>query len=76
MKTAMNSNITLSDNLERELISQAISEERPVNLIKMFKAVVSSVASAFSVFVDMFKDTEKAIDQADRKNHSTGGFSW
>ncbi len=76
MKTAMNSNITLSDNLERELISQAISEERPVNLVKIFKAVISSVATAFGVFVDMFKDTGKAIDQADRKDHNTGGFSW
>lgn len=76
MQTAMNSNITLSDNLERELISQAISEERPVNLVKMFKAVIASIATAASSFVEMFKDTEKAIDQADRKDHSTGGFSW
>lgn len=76
MQTAMNSNITLSDNLERELISQAISEERPVNLVKMFKAVIASITTAVSSFVEMFKDTEKAIDQADRKDHSTGGFSW
>ncbi|NLY64139.1 MAG: hypothetical protein GX070_04185 [Alcaligenaceae bacterium] len=76
MNTAMNSHISLSDNLERELISHAISEERPVNIVKLFKAVTSSIATAFVVFVELFKDTEKAIDLADSQDHNTGGFSW
>ncbi|AHG62859.1 hypothetical protein [Advenella mimigardefordensis] len=64
--------LAFSDSMERELINNAINEERAMSLTGLIKAIATSVAAAGVMMYDMIKETEKAIDDTD----SEGGFSW
>jgi len=64
--------LAFSDSMERELIHNAINEERAMSLIGLVKAIATAVAAAAVMMFDMVKETEKAIDDTD----SEGGFSW
>ncbi len=64
--------LAFSDSMERELIHNAINEERALSLTALIKAIATSVGAACIMMYDMIKETEKAIDDTD----SEGGFSW
>ncbi|ETF03522.1 hypothetical protein W822_11095 [Advenella kashmirensis W13003] len=61
--------LAFSDSMERELINNAINEERALSLTGMVKAVAASVSAAVVMMVEMIKETEKAVDDADSEGN-------
>lgn len=61
--------LAFSDSMERELIKNAISEERALSLTGVVKAVAASVSAAVIMMVEMIKETEKAVDEADSEGN-------
>ena len=61
--------LAFSDSMERELINNAINEERALSLTGVVKAVAASVSAAVIMMVEMIKETEKAVDDADSEGN-------
>lgn len=61
--------LAFSDSMERELIHNAINEERALSLTGVVKAVAASVSAAVIMMVEMIKETEKAVDDADSEGN-------
>lgn len=61
--------LAFSDSMERELINNAINEERALSLTGVVKAVAASVSAAVVMMVEMIKETEKAVDDADSEGN-------
>ena len=61
--------LAFSDSMERELIQNAISEERALSLTGVVKAVAASVSAAVIMMVEMIKETEKAVDEAESEGN-------
>ncbi len=61
--------LAFSDSMERELIKNAISEERALSLTGVVKAAAASVSAAVIMMVEMIKETEKAVDEADSEGN-------
>jgi len=61
--------LAFSDSMERELINNAINEERALSLTGVVKAVAASVSAAVIMMVEMIKETEKAVDEADSEGN-------
>ena len=61
--------LAFSDSMERELIHNAINEERALSVTGLIKAAAASVSAAVVMMVEMIKETEKAVDDSDSEGN-------